>query len=297
MVYSAQQTQSSEFHVCTVLMVADTSSLTTSDKLAEILFLLIGFFQFMALPLFQEWSKFFNSELSNLQCDNILKNKAYWDGLLAEMETMGDISKTEDHHTDASSNKPDPDDLYITVSDQSCANQPLETDDADQSYKTDDAAQSFGTEFEDMHNKALLTAQSQLINSAFDTAQPCEMERADQLDDVLVTTQHADSTLVTIQVGDADQAEDAAVTAKPFEADLGAQHISSVSVAIRAWESIAEQSHNTITAKAGLSDQLDNILVPVAQPHEMHADRHDGAQATVNIPEDGGAPTSEEASK
>lgn len=45
-----------------------------------------GFFEFLALPLFKAWSEFFNSGFSNILCDNVITNKAYWDGLVSAME-------------------------------------------------------------------------------------------------------------------------------------------------------------------------------------------------------------------
>lgn len=40
---------------------------------------LLGFFEFVALPLFKAWSKMLGSRSSVKLCENILNNKAYWD--------------------------------------------------------------------------------------------------------------------------------------------------------------------------------------------------------------------------
>lgn len=38
-----------------------------------------GFFEYVALPTFKAWSKFVGSPLSVRLCENIIRNKSYWD--------------------------------------------------------------------------------------------------------------------------------------------------------------------------------------------------------------------------
>lgn len=48
------------------------------------------------MPLFKAWSEFFNTDFSNHLCDNVISNKAYWDGLVSAMEKDESPSTDED---------------------------------------------------------------------------------------------------------------------------------------------------------------------------------------------------------
>lgn len=47
---------------------------------------LLGFFSLICAPLFRGWYQFFGSQLSKQLCDNIEKNKAYWEDKAKELE-------------------------------------------------------------------------------------------------------------------------------------------------------------------------------------------------------------------
>lgn len=221
----------------------------------------------MARPLFRQWNKFFNTEFSNLLCENLEKNKAYWDAQIHEEVVVAEeIPPNDDHHDDTISIKSDSsDDLYVTVSDHSFSSHPFDMDNV---YHSDDASQSFETEFAHDLNEAFHTAQSQVLDSTDDTAQPCEMESAkDHDDDILAPTEPDD---------------DDAITAQPL---LGAGCVTSVAAAIELWENRARQSDiSIVVAQLPKGDHIDK---------ELYAYQ----QAAMYPPADEGPPVSKETSK
>ena len=50
--------------------------------------MLTGFMQFVVLPLFNEWSRFNPTELSQVMLHNIKTNKAEWDSILVQAKEV-----------------------------------------------------------------------------------------------------------------------------------------------------------------------------------------------------------------